>query len=381
MRRLTLVLVLALLAPSAVLARCPQGAATGAFLEPGHYGVGVRTLSLVDTSRQTPAHENVPALSSRTLTTEVWYPTAPHAGTPLRDAPAARGRFPLVLNSHGYADFRTGEAYIAEALASRGYVVASPDFPLTNLASNPRDPLDVTNQPGDVRFVLDQVVALAKTRDAWLAGRVDRHRIAASGLSYGGLTTLLVTFHPTLRDRRIRAAVALAPASCSLDEAFYRAARPPLLLMQGTQDLLVPIEANAVRTYAEARSPRELVELEDATHTAFSGLVSAPSRSSYDATLGCPLVVAEFGANWTRLQTLDDPTNGIDVAGCSFPCQGPVPTNPPMQAARQHDLTQATVVAFLESTFRKSRPARCFVRQGLAAENPDVHVEIHSAGR
>jgi predicted dienelactone hydrolase len=381
MRRPTVVLLLTLLAPSAALARCPRGSATGAFLDPGRYGVGVRTLPLVDTSRQTPAHGNVPALPSRTLTTEVWYPTAPHAGTPLRDAPAARGRFPLVLYSHGYADFRRGEAYIAEALASRGYVVAAPDFPLTNLASNPRDPLDVANQPGDVHFVLDQVLELARTRDAWLAGRVDRHRIAASGLSYGGLTTLLVTFHPTLRDRRVRAAVALAPASCSLDEAFYRAARPPLLLMQGTQDQLLPIEANAARTYEFARSPRELVMLQDATHSAFAGLITTPSATSYDATLGCPLVVAEFGANWTSLSTLDDPANGIDVAGCTFPCQGPVPTNPPMQAVRQHDLTQATVVAFLESTFRKSRPARCFVRQGLAAENDDVRVEIHPPGR
>jgi predicted dienelactone hydrolase len=285
------------------------------------------------------------------------------------------------MSSHGYADFRTGEAYIAEALASRGYVVAAPDFPLTNLASNPRDPLDVANQPGDVRFVLDQVLALAKTRDAWLAGRIDRHRIAASGLSFGGLTTLLVTFHPTLRDRRIRAAVALAPASCSLDERFYRAARPPLLMVQGTQDLLLPIEANSARTYAFARSPRELVMLEDATHSAFAGLITAPADESYDATFGCPLVVAEFGANWSRLPALDDPANGIDVSGCGFPCQGPVPTNPPMQATRQHALTQATVVAFLESTFRKSRPARCFVRQGLAAENPDVHVELHTAGR
>jgi len=374
-------LLVALLLPSPAPARCPRGADTAAFLEPGRYGVGVRTLPLVDTSRPTPAHGDVPALPSRTLTTEIWYPTDPHAGAPLRDAPAARGRFPLVLNSHGYSDIRTGEAYIAEALASRGYVVASPDFPLTNLGSRPRDPADVYNQPGDVRFVLDRVLELARTHDAWLSGRVDRHRIGASGLSYGGLTTLLVGFHPTLRDRRIRAAATLAPAACALGPAFYRAARLPLLLIQGTQDLLVPIEANSARVYAEARSPRELVVLENATHTAFSGLVGIPLQTSYDATLGCPAVVQEFGTNWARLQALDDPANGIALAGCNLPCIAPVPPNAPMQAPRQHDLSRAAVVAFFESTFRKSRPARCFLREALSAENADVHVEVHGPGR
>jgi predicted dienelactone hydrolase len=374
-------LLVALLHASLARGGCPRGADTAAFLEPGRYGVGVRTLALVDTSRPTAAHGDVPAAPSRTLTTEIWYPTAPHSGAPTRDAAAARGRFPVVLSSHGYSDGRTGEAYIAEALASRGYVVAAPQFPLTSLTSAPRDPVDVINQPGDVRFVLDQVLALAKTRGSWLAGRVDRHRIAASGLSYGGLTTLLLAFHPTLRDERIRAAVGIAPVACSFDETFYRAPRPPLLLIQGTQDLLVPIEANAARAFANASSARELVALAEATHTAFSGLISFGSQESYDVSLGCPVVVDEFGANWQRLQTLNDPANGITIADCSMPCIGPVPTNVPMQAARQHDLTRATVVAFLESTLRRSRPARCFVRQALAAENADVHVELHAHGR
>jgi dienelactone hydrolase len=381
MRVLPVLLVaLATLAPASSPA-CPKDSATGSFVSAGRFGVGVRTLALVDTSRPTEAHGSVPEAPSRMLTTDVWYPTAPHAGAPQRDADAARGRFPLIVSSHGYGDERTGEAYIAEALASRGYVVAAPDFPLTNLTSNPRDPVDVTNQPGDVSFVLDSVLALAKMRGSWLAGRVDRHRIGASGLSYGGFTTLLVTFHPTLRDRRIRAAAALAPVACALTEPFFRAARTPLLLVQGTQDLLVPIETNAARAFANARSPRELVTLVDATHTAFSGLIGFPLSTSYDATLGCNLVELEFDANWARLQAETDPANGIDPSGCTMPCLGPVPPNQPMQAARQHVLTQASVTAFFEATFRKSRRATCFLRKGLAAENADVRVQTHGPGR
>src|SRR5262249_23930879 len=136
------------------------------------------------------------------------------------------------------------------------------------------------------------------------------------------------------------------------------------------------------RVYAEARSPRELIRLHDATHTGFSGLVSFPSSSSYDVSLGCPLVVKEFGGeNSSRLQTLNDPANGIDVANCAPPCSSPVPTNAPMPAARQPDLTQASVVAFFESRFRHSRPAACLLRRALPAENPDVSIAIHRAGR
>jgi hypothetical protein len=52
-----------------------------------------------------------------------------------------------------------------------------------------------------------------------------------------------------------------------------------------------------------------------------------------------------------------------------------------MQATRQHDLTQASVVAFFESTFRGSRAAGCLLRRGLAAENADVRVERHRRGK
>jgi len=51
-----------------------------------------------------------------------------------------------------------------------------------------------------------------------------------------------------------------------------------------------------------------------------------------------------------------------------------------MQATRQHALTQASVVAFFESTFRKSRAGRCLLRKSLAAENPDVQVSLHGRG-
>ena len=371
------ILALGLVAAAPAFARkCPADATTAAFLAPGPYAVGVRSLTFVDSTRQTPAHASLPALPSRTLPTQVWYPAqAPAGAAPVANAPlAAGGPFPFVASSHGLGEVNVGEAYLAIALARRGFVVAAPTFPLTNIAApGGFDLVDAVNQPGDVRFVIDQMLALSDG-DGWLAGGIDRRRIGAQGLSFGGLTTLLVSYNPTLRDRRIRAAFAMAPASCTLSRKTL-SPRPPLLLIDGTQDLITPIDQNAGRNFLHARMPRTLITLAGATHTAFSGLVSADSTANYDAALGCTFV-----ANITQ-QQVDDviaafgpAAAGIDTTGCDLPCRGPVPPGPPMQASRQHELTQAAGTAFFQEQLQKSHAARCFLRKALAAENPEVTV-------
>ena len=376
MRIAIVALLLAVAAPAR--ARCTLED----LLAAGRWGVGHRQLALVDTTRGTDAWAGRPASASRTLPTEVWYPIADASGgtAPVENAPlASGGPFPLVVNSPGLGDAGPGEAYVGVALASRGYVVASPTFPLTNTAFllDPIGPYlqDVKNQPGDVSFITDTLVALSHTGDAWLAGGVDEKKIGVSGLSLGGLNTLLVTYHPTLRDPRVKAAAAMAPASCWLSASFYDTARPPLLLLGGDEDLITPLPTNAERSFERARSPRRLVTLAKATHTAFSGFIpAAPSATSYDV-LGCSALegkitqaqvdatIAGFGAD----------AGLVDPTGCELPCVTPAPTTPPMAAGRQHDLTRAAIVAFFESTFRKSKEGACFLARGLAKED-DVTV-------
>ena len=367
-----------LLAASSVpaFARCPADATTEAFLAPGPYAVGVRSLALVDSSRQTSAHNGLAALPSRALPTQIWYPASGPAGeAPIPDAPlASGGPFPLVANSHGFGDLNIGEAYLAIALARRGFVVASPTFPLTNTGTPGGLYLaDAANQPGDVRFVIDQVLALS-AGDGWLAGGVDPKRIGAQGLSLGGLTTLVVTYNPVLRDRRIRAAFAMAPASCELTRKAL-ASTPPLLLIDGDQDLITPIEQNAGLNFKRARMPRTLVTLERATHTAFTGLISADSAVSYDSSIGCALVASITQEQVDELiAAFGSAAAGTDTRGCDLPCKGAVPGNAPMPASRQHDLTQAAGTAFFQERFQKSRAARCFLRKAFAAENAEVSI-------
>jgi predicted dienelactone hydrolase len=364
--------------PTLAHARCPATATTAAFGAAGKFGVGVRTITFVDASRPTPSHADQPGASTRTLVTEVWYPTNGPGGTPVRDAAIARGRFPLLINSHGLLDNRLGEAYYAIALASRGFVVASADYPLTN-GNTPSGPWleDLQHQPGDVRFLIDTLTKSALPDVSWLAGRVNRRRVGAVGLSLGGATTALVSFHPTLRDPRIRAALGVATAgACAITERFFREARIPFLLLHGDQDLIVPYDLNARHAFELARSRRQLVTLVHATHTAFSGFINFDRATSYDA-LGC-FVLGDISGWGDPLAGIASLANGIDpgAAACVQPCLMPEPANAPMQATRQHELTRAVVVAFFESTLGHGRAAaRCFLTEALAAENADVLVE------
>jgi len=368
-----------LLLAALAAAGCPPGAGSEAYLRPGPWGVGQRTLELLDPSRDTPAHGPHPARSGRVLVTEVWYPSADAApgAPPVREADAARGRFPLVVDAHGFSDFRDSRAYYAAALASRGYVVAAPEFPVTSLRSGAPRNVDTPSQPGDVRFVVDTLLDVARTRGSWLAARLDRHRVALSGYSNGGTTALLASFHATLRDERVRAVAVVAPGSCYLTERFFRAARPPLLVVAGDDDAIVERQPDEV--FATARSPRTLVRLLRGTHAGFLGFLTAPSESSYDAIACSALDVLPPDAFVFDPERLGGARAGIDPARCSVPCQEPLPPGPPMPAPRQQELTAASLVAFFDATLKRSSRARCFLDRGLAAENADVRVEREAA--
>ncbi len=103
--------------------------------------VGVTTRTFIDTTRPTPANGTAAAQTSRTLVTEIWYPTSATGISPIRDAPLAPGGpYPLVLFVHGSSSGRTVSTFLTIALAQAGYVVAAADFPLTAL-STPGRPL------------------------------------------------------------------------------------------------------------------------------------------------------------------------------------------------------------------------------------------------
>jgi hypothetical protein len=131
-------------------AALPEGSESAARLAPGPHPVGNVELEWVDASRPTAANGDYPGSSERSFPVALWYPEG------------ARGEHPLAVYSHGFVSSRYGGTYLAEHLASHGYVVVSADYPLTHVrAPGGPNARDVVHQPADVSFLIDQAMALA----------------------------------------------------------------------------------------------------------------------------------------------------------------------------------------------------------------------------
>lgn len=377
----------------AALGPCaPLPLTTAQVLRRGPYGVGRTTISFIDTTRQTAAAGMLPAAPTRTLLTEIWYPIDPVPASPATgkvDAPLLRtgAPYPLIVHSHGFMDFRTGNAYANQQLASYGYVVAAPDFPLTNyLAANSsgsRDNIrDLVNQPGDVSFLITQLLNLSNAADGAFAGAIDANRIGLSGLSLGGATTLLATFHHTLHDARVRAAATMAPGlGCALSHDFYAEADVALLIMHGDLDAIVAYQENAVFAFQQANPPKYLATLVAGTHTGFSGAAYPLFNDMDNAdSVGCSSVTDNIPSDGPSvIDLLGGPDTGVIAGDCPLPCpDGPDDLPLGMRPLRQHNLTILTIVSFFEAELRGRADMRQFLEQTLAAENSDVTVQ---AGR
>uniref|UniRef100_UPI000834A6FA alpha/beta hydrolase family protein n=1 Tax=Pararhodobacter sp. CCB-MM2 TaxID=1786003 RepID=UPI000834A6FA len=79
------------------------------------------------------------------------------SGRARRDAPAASGRWPLVVISHGYPGNRHLLSHLAEALASRGYLVAAADHPASTYDDQGPFGATLYHRPLDQRFLLAEL--------------------------------------------------------------------------------------------------------------------------------------------------------------------------------------------------------------------------------
>ena len=180
---------------------------------PGGFPVGVLRLDLVHADQPDPSlprvNGHVPS-HDRTLPLTVWFPAAPRTGTSLAHyhdhqpgafaaggragaarlaAQPARGQgFPLVIFSHGYRNWATGFADLAEGLASRGYVVAAIDHgdvePATPEARANSLAAVIALRSADQRFVMAELAR--RVGEGPLAGVYDPQRVALIGYSMGG---------------------------------------------------------------------------------------------------------------------------------------------------------------------------------------------------
>jgi dienelactone hydrolase len=246
------------------------------------YGVTTATETFVDDSRPTPAAAGQPELASRTLVTEVYVPDTP-------------GPAPLIVFSHGFNGHPDKFTRLLTTWAEAGYVVAAPAFPLTNDESPgvSQGAGDYRNQPGDVSFVIDEMLRLAGDPSSPYDERIDPTRIGVGGLSLGAVTTYGVTFNSCCADDRVDAAEVLAGALLPFDGDYVLDGRVPLLIVHGDADPALPYQGD-VDAYEQAEPPVWLVTLLGAGHappfedavTPYDDTVEALTTDFWDMTLG-----------------------------------------------------------------------------------------------
>lgn len=270
----------------------------------GPHAVGVRSFDAYDAAR------------SRNLPVEVWYPAAAaHAGqdqaeatmdrydllpgfppqkqAAVRDAAPASGRFPVVIFSHGFGGHRRQSTFLCTHLASHGYVVAAMDHTGNTILDMAQMTLQVMMgepmpdpgpmvaelialRPADASFVLDRLLAGDFGIDA---ASLDADRVGISGHSFGGWTTLMTAG----RDRRIKAALPLAPAGGksplpgealgeALDFAWGRDV--PTLYLVADKDSLLPLEGMR-ELLGRTQGTKALAVLDNADHMHFCDDVEA----------------------------------------------------------------------------------------------------------
>jgi predicted dienelactone hydrolase len=326
---------------------------------PGPYAVGVTTYELVDTSRPTAASGDVPASDERLLTTEVWYPAVADASIPDgRDlaADASGGPYPLIVFAHGLSASRLFYPEYTRHLASHGYVVAAPDFPLTRIGTPGGTRfLDTINQAGDVSFVIDRMLEFNATSGHLLNGVIDGETIGLTGHSGGGFTTLLTVYgvYGAERDERIDAGVSISGSGC-----FYQAddvddVGVPMMFLTGSEDLIIPRRGNRV-AYENAQPPRYWVEVRGANHVRFS----FADIDDALVTDGLPALIGDDDASADEdlAEQSDDCFGGADAAG-----------ETPITLAEQQRALRLYATPFFDAYLRRDAAALRFLQETLPA--------------
>jgi predicted dienelactone hydrolase len=348
------------------LAACSDSAPNSApdsVEHPGPHAAATTRFTITDTSR------------SRTLTVQAWYPTTHSpADTPIEmleadpirtqysgllatapscpsrsvhvalDAAPAAGTFPVVLFSHCASCTRLSNATTAERLATHGFLVLAVDHAddtlWDHLAGHDAnlDTAFLKIRAGDVRFVLDQLVAGATP----VSASADLKHVGMFGHSFGAVTAGLVA---QMDDRIASAAALCAPIQNPLTPGVTVAdIRKPLMFVVAEEDNSITELGNVLlrSNYRNAPAAAWKLEIPDAGHWSVSdldGLVDIFKAGCGDATRQTD------GTDFTYL----DPPTGRAIAA-------------------------AYVTAFFKATLLGDEGARVY----LSAKNPTFWLQAES---
>ena len=233
--------------------------------------------------------------------------------------------YPVVVLSPGFAIRSSSYAWLAEQIASHGFVVVSPQH------SETLDPgvlwRSAVERPQDVMTLLDYLDQQAQGSGKF-AGLIDTEAVGVVGHSYGGYTALAAAgarwdtaafqtacysaretedalvflcdalqprlddmanlaglqptptgLWPAWADPRVDAAISMAGDAAMFGQAGLAEVTIPVLAIGGTADTDSPFQWTTQPTYDYAAGPRKAqVALKDAKHFIFAGACEQPRR-------------------------------------------------------------------------------------------------------
>lgn len=255
--------------------------------EPGNAQVQVLNLSLNDQKRD------------RQIPVDIYWSTA------------ATQEKPVIVYTHGMGSVRTDLRYLAEHLASHGYIFVALEHPGSNqthtdLAIKGKtrflQPQEFLDRPRDVSFVLDELEKLNQTKGNPLQGKLATNNTMLIGYSFGGGSALTVaggelqitgirercqnklaisSFGETLQcvaqelpeksyqlqDNRVKQVMALNPtASIMFGETGLTQVKIPTLIVASSADKTTPALTEQIVPFSKISSPKWLVGIIGGTH-------------------------------------------------------------------------------------------------------------------
>jgi predicted dienelactone hydrolase len=257
------------------------------------------TLNLHDTSRDGQSG----TILERKFDVDVYLPQ-PKSGSTSSEP------YPVIVISHGLAEDRNTYSYLAQHLASHGFVVAALDHPVSNskqfqqfLAgfAGPPQATEIINRPLDVKYLLDQLQILSDS-DERFKGKLNLQQVGLIGHSLGGYTSLVLaggTFdflkinkdcNPNrslnlsvflqcratelkpgnypIKDNRVKAIMTMNPLSSTLlGSKGISQIQVPVMMVAASQDIFTPAVPEQIRPFTKLSSKEKyLAIIENATH-------------------------------------------------------------------------------------------------------------------
>lgn len=259
---------------------------------------------------------------ARELAADLYFPTAPSTQP-----------YPVVVISHGFNSDRTTYAYLAQHLASHGYVVVMPEHSGSNgqqlvdlfqgKTKNVIDRTEFVDRPLDVTYLLD-FLQKNSISDPQFRGQLDLQNVGILGHSYGGYTALALAgavpnfeqlqqacntdlsntlnlslvfqcqaLHSPnktleLADDRIQSVIAISAIGSSLfGKAGYENVKVPVMIVTGGADTVAPALPEQILPFTWLTTPeKHLALIDKGTH-----------YSTGNTAKTSPDVLAGFGAD------------------------------------------------------------------------------------